>query len=173
MGYFYAGQQHLTGIQALKLARVRKKYSNFKRASNQDLVLCAIKEKALSPEVLPRIPQIIASFQNSMQTDLTPEQISQLACLAPQVDRENLLLANMGEELFNAGWQMDEVSKKYTYALTAKPEVRELLSQFMAGTWPTPSPDSGDTCPTPMPTKTPVSTATPAATRWPTATKSP
>jgi LCP family protein required for cell wall assembly len=156
MGYFYAGQQHLNGNAALRLARVRKKYNTFKRTSNQNIILCGIKEKALSPDVLPRIPQIIASFQDSMQTDLSPEQISQLACLAPKVGRSNLLLASMPEELFTGASQFDPTRNDNTFVLQADfDKVRELLAQFQAGTWPTPSPDNGEACPTPPPTRTP------------------
>lgn len=162
MGYFYAGQQHLSGAQTLRLARIRKKYNNFKRASNQDLILCAMKDKALSPDVLPRVPQILAAFKDSIQTDLSLEQLSQLACLAPKVDRQDLIMANLGEELFIPGWQYSEALKDNTYVLNAKPEVRELLDQFMAGTWPTPSPDDEDMCPEPS-----AFSATPAATNTP------
>lgn len=168
MGYFYAGQQHLTGKLALRLARIRKKYNNFKRASNQDLILCAIKEKALSPDVLPRVPQIIAAFKDSIQTDLSLEQLSQLACLAPKVQRQDLIMANMGEELFIPGWQYSEALQDNTYVLNAKPEVRDILAQFMLGTWPTPSPDDEDMCPEPSAFAIPTaSTASPVATRTP------
>jgi LCP family protein required for cell wall assembly len=147
MGYFYAGQQHLDGEHALKLARVRKKYSTFKRASNQNIVLCAIKEKAFSAEVLPRVPQIIASFQNNVQTDLSPEQITQLACLAPKLQGDNLIMTNMPEELFTSDRQYDDVAKTTRFVLRADFEkVRDLIAQFQAGTWPTPDPESGPSC---------------------------
>jgi len=147
MGYFNAGFQHLNGTRSLKLVRVRKKYNTFKRASNQNIVMCAIKQKAFSPEVLPRIPQIIASFQNNVQTDLSPEQIAQLACLAPKLKGENLIMTNMPEDLFTSDWQYDEIVKDNTFVLRADFEqINDLMLQFQAGTWPTPDPESGPTC---------------------------
>jgi LCP family protein required for cell wall assembly len=157
MGYFSAGFQHLNGIRALKLARVRKKYNTFKRASNQNIVLCAIKEKAFSPEVLPRLPQIIASFQNNVQTDLSPEQIAQLACLAPQLKGDNLIMTNIPEDLFKSDWQYDEIAKGYTFVLRADfNQIKDLMLQFQAGTWPTPDPESGPSCVDYSPTATPT-----------------
>ncbi len=78
MGYFYAGQNHFNGEQAVKFSRIRKRYSDYQRVDNQNMVLCALKEKLLSPSVLPRIPQIIGSFQGSVLTDLSLEQMSSI-----------------------------------------------------------------------------------------------
>ena len=57
MGYFNAGQNHFNGEQAVKFSRIRKRYSDYQRVDNQNLVLCALKEKLLNPSVLPRIPR--------------------------------------------------------------------------------------------------------------------
>jgi LCP family protein required for cell wall assembly len=150
MGYFYAGQQHFSGIQALKFARIRKKYNTFKRTSNQNIVLCALKDKILSPSVLPRVPQLITSFQGNVQTDLTPEQISQLACLLPNVKSDNLIMTGIPEELLIPTRQYDPMLKGNTFVFDADFEkIRALLADFQAGTWPTPEPDSGPTCPEP------------------------
>ncbi len=51
------------------------------RADNQTMVLCALKEKITSPEVIPDIPKIIASFQDNVLTDLSPAQLRP-ACLS-------------------------------------------------------------------------------------------
>ncbi|MDP1222839.1 hypothetical protein, partial [Klebsiella pneumoniae] len=66
-------------------------------------VICALKEKLLSPSVLPKIPQIIASFQGSILTDLSLEQISQLACLLPQLKNENLIFTSLPDEIMSPG----------------------------------------------------------------------
>jgi LCP family protein required for cell wall assembly len=71
---FPEGPQHLNGEQALTLARLRNA-SVFARAENQNLVMCALRKKIESPEVILRLPAIINSFLKNIQTDLTLEQI--------------------------------------------------------------------------------------------------
>lgn len=146
--YFSAGQHHLGGEDALRLARVRKKYSVFKRADNQNIVLCAIREKALSVATLPKIPQIIAAFENAIQTDLTPQQISQLACLAPQISGENIIFASISNDLYQPSRVYDPMSKDTTFVWDIDFDIiRSYVSQFMEGTWPEPGSGEGEsTC---------------------------
>ena len=68
---FAEGPQHLNGDQALTLARMRN-VSVFERADHQNMVMCALRKKAESPETVLRLPAIINSFMNNIQTDLTP-----------------------------------------------------------------------------------------------------
>ncbi len=89
---FPEGLQHLNGEQALTLARIRNK-SVFARAANQNRVMCALQKKVESPEVVLRLPAIIDSFIDNIKTDLTPEQISQLACLGTKMPRANIVFA--------------------------------------------------------------------------------
>ena len=137
MGYFYAGQRHFNGDQALRFARIRKKYNDFTRMNHQNMVLCALKEKITSPAVLPKIPQIIASFQDSVLTDLSPEQLGQLACLTPHLKRENLIFTSLPEEILGSGTVYSPIQKNSTYIVEADFDViRDYVDQFMAGTWP-------------------------------------
>jgi LCP family protein required for cell wall assembly len=146
MGYFYAGQQHFSGDEALRFARIRKKYNDFTRMDHQNMVLCALRKKILSPSVLPKVPQIIAAFQGSVLTDLSLEQMSQLACLLPKLDRENLLFTGLPDEIMQPGRQFSPQFQKETFVMEADFEViRSYVSQFMAGTWPS-EPDE-PTCP--------------------------
>jgi LCP family protein required for cell wall assembly len=137
MGYFYAGQQHFNGDQALRFSRIRKKYNDFTRMDNQNMVLCALREKVLSPAVLPRIPQIIGAFQGSVLTDLSPEQIGQMACLLPSLKKENLLFTSLPDEILSPARQYSQVLKNETFILDVDNQViRDYISQFLAGTWP-------------------------------------
>jgi polyisoprenyl-teichoic acid--peptidoglycan teichoic acid transferase len=146
MGYFYAGQQHFNGDQALRFARIRKKYNDFTRMDHQNMVMCAVREKLMTPQVLPKIPQIIASFNNSVLTDLSPEQISQLVCLLPQVKRENLIFTSLPEEILKPGRVYSPIQKDEVFVMQADFDViRDYAEKFMAGTWPT-EPDE-PTCP--------------------------
>ena len=146
MGYFYAGQQHFNGDQALRFSRIRKRYNVFTRTSNQNMVLCALKDKVTSPAVLPKIPQIIAAFQDAILTDLSPEQLAQLACLAPKLDSDNLIFTGISEDLLTPGRVYSPQQKAETFVWEADYDViRDIISQFLAGNLVSES--DGATCP--------------------------
>jgi len=146
MGYFTAGQQHFTGEEALRFSRIRKKYNDFTRMDHQNMVICALKEKITSPAVITRIPQMIAAFQDSVLTDLSPSQLTQLACLAPKLSRENLLFTGLPEEILSPGRVYSPQQKNQVFIMEADFDViRDYVGQFMAGTWPS---SAGEpTCP--------------------------
>jgi LCP family protein required for cell wall assembly len=146
LGYFTAGQHHFSGEEALRFARIRKKYSDFVRQDNQNMVLCALRSKLKDPAVFAKVPKIIAAFQNSVQTDLSPQQITQLACLVPLVKRENIIFTGFPDEIMTPGRVLDPRSNKTTFIMKADYDViREYVNRFIAGTWPT-QPDN-PTCP--------------------------
>jgi LCP family protein required for cell wall assembly len=136
---FPEGPQHLNGDQALTLARLRN-VSVFERANNQNMVMCALRKKIESPETILRLPSIINSFMKNIQTDLTPEQISQLACLGTQMPRSNILFASFPLDLFRSKEVYDPVLKQDVLIWDTDFRIlRNYVSQFQAGTWPSPS----------------------------------
>jgi len=146
MGYFTAGQKHFTGDQALRFSRIRKKYNDFTRMDHQNMVICALKSKLTSPSVLPKIPKIIAAFQGSVLTDLSLEQISQMACLLPHLKRENLLFTSLPDEILSPSRVYSPQQKTTTFVMDADFNViRDYIQEFMDGTWPS-EPDQ-PTCP--------------------------
>jgi LCP family protein required for cell wall assembly len=146
MGYFTAGHHHFTGDQALRFSRIRKRYTELTRQDNQNIVICALKEKITSPAVLPKIPQIISAFQGSVLTDLSPEQLAQLACLAPKLGQNNLLLTGLPDEILSQGKVYSPQQKAETFVWKADYDIiREYITQFLAGTWPNEKGES--TCP--------------------------
>ena len=146
MGYFTAGQHHFNGDEALRFSRIRKKYNDFTRMDNQNMVICALKAKLTTPAVLPKIPQIIAAFQGSVLTDLSLEQIGQMACLLPHLKRENLLFTSLPEDILSPGRVYNPRQKNTTFVMQADYEViRQYIKQFMEGTWP--SEPNEPTCP--------------------------
>jgi LCP family protein required for cell wall assembly len=131
------GKHRLDGPQALKVARNREE-GMFERVGNQNLVLCAMREKVLSPKIVTQIPALIKSFQDNIQTDFTPEQLSQLACLGTRLPVENIAFASFPEELF---------TETRIYEDPAFPNgllifdadfniLRDYVTRFNAGTWP-------------------------------------
>jgi LCP family protein required for cell wall assembly len=133
---FESGQQHLDGPRALMLARIRIK-GTFARADNQNRVLCALRDKLTSPKVVTKIPQLIQSFQGAIQTDLTPAQLGQLACLGTQLQPGNIVFASFPEEDFTATRIYDPVFKGRVFIWDVDFNIlRDYVAQFNQGTWP-------------------------------------
>jgi anionic cell wall polymer biosynthesis LytR-Cps2A-Psr (LCP) family protein len=137
MGYFPAGNHHFNGDQALRFSRIRKVDTVFDRMDRQTMVLCALRDKLLKPSVITRIPQLIASFRGSTITDLSPSQLSQLACLAPRISRENLIFTSLPRDLLKAGRAYDPHLEASTFIWEADYDIlRDYIARFQAGTWP-------------------------------------
>jgi LCP family protein required for cell wall assembly len=137
---FDEGPQHLNGEQALTLARMRN-VSVFARADNQNMVMCALRKKIERPETILRLPAIINSFMDNIQTDLTPAQISQLACLGTQMPRSNITFASFPLGLFQPEETYDSVLEQNVFVWKADfRTLRTYVAEFQAGTWPSTSP---------------------------------
>lgn len=133
---FPQGSLHLNGEQALMLARIRIK-GTFSRADNQDRVLCALRNKLTSPEVIPAIPDLIQAFKGSIQTSLSPEQLSQLACLGTQLEPQNIILTSFPQSLFEQDRTYDPVFKKSVFTWKVDYDIlREYIERFNGGDWP-------------------------------------
>jgi hypothetical protein len=105
-----------------------------------------LKDKLTNPAVLPKIPKIIAAFQGSVLTDLSLEQISQMACLLPHLKRENLLFTSLPKEILSPSRVYSPQQKNTTFVMKADYDViRDYVRQFMEGSWPS-EPDE-PTCP--------------------------
>lgn len=139
---FPAGTHHLNGTQALMLARIRIE-GVFERAENQNRVLCALRDQLTSPSVITKIPNLIKSFQDAVQTDLSPQQLGQLACIGTKLKPENILFASFPHEHFKPKRQYDPVFKGEVFIWDVDFNIlRQYLAQFNQGTWPQPSPSS-------------------------------
>jgi LCP family protein required for cell wall assembly len=132
------GQHHIDGETALWIARIRH-YHTFSRAENQNIVMCALRKKLLSPEVVPAIPELVQSFRSYVQTDLSPEQISRLACLATQMKGANVVFASFPINLFKATKTFDPQLDTTTTTAGADFNIlRDYIDRFQQGTWPEP-----------------------------------
>ncbi|MCX6069160.1 MAG: LCP family protein [Chloroflexi bacterium] len=138
--YFEPGKHHLNGEQALMLARIRE-HSTFGRADQQNRVLCAAREALLNPYNLPKLPEIIDTFDKAVQTDLSPQQISQMACLAPQLKPGNIAFITFPRELLTEARTFDIGVNKDVYIFKADfNTLRLYVSAFNTGIWPDPNP---------------------------------
>ncbi|HMR98971.1 MAG TPA: LCP family protein [Anaerolineales bacterium] len=132
---FPAGQLHLMGDRALTLARIRIE-GGFARAENQNRVLCALRDQLTSPEVVKDIPELIQAFRDNVQTDLSPAQISDLACLGTQIQTGDIRFVDFPQSLFVQTREFDPVFGKNVSILKTDFEIlREYVHQFNEGAW--------------------------------------
>jgi LCP family protein required for cell wall assembly len=133
------GLHHLDGAEALAVARNRAE-GVFSRGEEQNLVLCALQKRLTNPAVLTHIPQLISSFQGSVQTDLSPQIMSQLACLSAKMPRGSIALYSFPQELFTGERIHDPVfpeQKEGVFVWDADFLVlRNYVAEFQAGMWP-------------------------------------
>ena len=139
-----AGWNHLNGYRAVYYARIRKLDSVFGRMDRQTEILCAIKNKLLSPSTIKGIPDMIEAFSDNVLTDLSPAQLSQLACLAPKLSFENIVFARFPEDdlrgttIYNPNTKSNDFIWDVDNAI-----IRQYVAEFLAGTWP-PAPVEGE-----------------------------
>jgi len=88
-----AGLQHMDGQTALKYARTRHVDNDFGRASRQQQVLLAARDKALGLGItglLKNAPNFYAQIEQGIRTDLSLDQIMKLAQAASGIESENI-----------------------------------------------------------------------------------
>jgi anionic cell wall polymer biosynthesis LytR-Cps2A-Psr (LCP) family protein len=134
--YFAPGPHHLNGEQALMLGRIRE-YSVFARADQQNRIMCAVRTALLNPYNLPRLPQIIDTFNGAVQTDLSLQQISQLACLIPRLKPGSISFTTFPRELLTEARTFDIGVQKDVYIFKADfNTLRLFVNAFDLGAWP-------------------------------------
>lgn len=87
---FEAGRQHMDGERALIYSRTRKSTSDFARAERQQQVILAVRDRVLSLDIIPsmtpgNLARLIATLDESIQTDLTLEETLAFAQIAQEV----------------------------------------------------------------------------------------
>ncbi len=134
---FTAGHHHLTGEQTIFLSRIRQQDSDINRIDRQTQVIYAIQERIISPSILPKIPQLITSFHDSIITDLSPSDLVAITCLVPHITSEKLIFTNLPEHLLLENRQYDPHRKTNVWVFNADFDVlRILLGYFVSGDWP-------------------------------------
>ena len=75
-----------------------------------------------------------------MQTSLSPEELSQLACLGTQLEPQNIILASFPQSLFAQDRTYDPVFKKGVFTWDVDYDIlRQYIQKFNSGTWPYPT----------------------------------
>lgn len=86
-----AGQVHMDGEMALQYARTRATMgADFDRGKRQLKLLVALRERALSINILPRLPTLITQMPGVVDTNLGVGQMLALARIGSQIPSENV-----------------------------------------------------------------------------------
>jgi LCP family protein required for cell wall assembly len=131
-----AGMNHLDGELALRLATNRIP-STFQRMKYEKLILSALREKLLTPEMLPKLPLLAARFIGSVQTDLSLSDINSLICIAQAISTNNIMADSFPQDMFTAEVTYDENRDATTFIYGVdNAALRAMVSEFMNGIWP-------------------------------------
>ncbi len=143
--YLSAGKNHLDGNLALEMA-VNRIPTTFQRMKYQKIILSALRVKLLSSTMLPKLPTLAAQFINNVQTDLSPNEINSLTCIAQAVPVDNIKANSFPEELFTASSTFDNYRNVTTFVYNADfGKLREMVAEYMDGIWPIPEAENSAT----------------------------
>jgi len=88
---FQKGLQHMNGERALQYARTRHDSNDFDRARRQQQIILAVRDKIMNLQVpLDRIPALLATLGESIQTDMTLDEIYAVYQAARDVQVSNI-----------------------------------------------------------------------------------
>ncbi|MFN2242805.1 MAG: LCP family protein [Anaerolineae bacterium] len=91
-----AGMHHMDGKLALRYARSRYSTNDFDRGRRQRKVLLALWDQALTMDIIPKLPQLWWTMATSFQTDLTLDQVINLAYVGTQLEPQRILSRAIG-----------------------------------------------------------------------------
>jgi len=150
--HFDAGWQHMNGQRALTYARSRMSTSDFDRAKRQQQILIAIRERALSLNMIPKLPSLFATMGHMVKTDMTLDEMVELAMLAPDIDMENLKQLVLEHPYVKSHKTEEGASVQLPRWDLIDPAVGDLFSASVLPAEPTATPAP----PTPTPTLAPI-----------------
>jgi len=104
---YLAGGMVMGGREALMYARTRDLTRNvLDRVDRHEIMLKAICEQAWSLEVIPHIPELVASYRGNVLTDMHLARISQLLCLSASLNPENIQYTRIPHKiLYQPDWE--------------------------------------------------------------------
>jgi len=123
-----AGMHHMSGAEALRYARSRKSTNDFDRGRRQRKVLMALWDQALTLNIIPRLPELWWTMANSFQTDLSLEQVINLAYVGTQLKPQHILSRAIGPSQVQS-WMTPQGA---AVLLPRNDRIRALLESFYA-----------------------------------------
>ncbi len=75
----YPGEQHMDGAKAIQYVRYRDGEGDIGRIGRQQKFMQAVLKKMVSPEILPKLPEIIRTASTVLKTDMSVTQLLDFA----------------------------------------------------------------------------------------------
>jgi LCP family protein required for cell wall assembly len=123
-----AGIHHMDGVEVLKYMTSRKDYSDFDRGRRQRRVLMALWDQALTPGIIPRLPELWVTMADNFQTDLPLDKVINLAYFGLQLKPRNIHQASINRKHVE-----DWIAPSGAMVLRPREdELREFLEEFYA-----------------------------------------
>lgn len=90
----YPGEQHMDGDKAIQYVRYRDGEGDIGRIGRQQKFIKAVMDKLITPEMLPKLPDIVKEASAAIKTDMSLSDLLQFANIMKQV-HDNGLSAQM------------------------------------------------------------------------------
>jgi LCP family protein required for cell wall assembly len=90
---FTAGMQHMNGQQVTEYVRSWAENQNegdMLRFPRQNLLIMALQDQVLNADLLPKIPDLYKQYDKAIVTDLSPNQIKDIACMIKEVPQQEI-----------------------------------------------------------------------------------
>jgi LCP family protein required for cell wall assembly len=125
--HFDPGRQEMDGKRALEYARSRMSTTDFDRAKRQQLVLLAIRERALSLDAIPRWPLVAKAIADGVKTDMDLGDLMALAVLVARIEPSNMKQAVLEPPLVAAHQRADGAAVQLPRWNLVNPVLEELF----------------------------------------------
>lgn len=97
------GPQHMDGTTALRYARTRHQDNDTERIKRQQLVLLAIRDQAMTIDVVTRLPELYGAAAGTFDTDLALPQMISYGLEAQRIDRSQIATFAIDQN-YLVGW---------------------------------------------------------------------
>ncbi len=138
------GWQTLNGDEAQQFARFQdREKGDLGRIQRQQLLIKALKNRLTNPAIIARLPQIVSTVQNYVDTNLSPEEMLTLANFGAKLDAQNLQMVLLPGNLstlsldpssywLDPGGQDRVMSEYFGAKVFSTPKERSLLTRKIA-----------------------------------------
>ena len=127
--YFPSGWQHLDGEASLQYARTRHQDGDQRRSERQQQVLLALRDQAVTLDLIGDLPTLIGQFGDSVRTDIGIDNAVSLARLGAEIPRNRITMYSLMPSLFE-----EQLPDEPYYLVADWRETGKILSDFAGST---------------------------------------
>jgi len=121
---FEEGVMHMNGDQALAFARSRHasggEGSDFARSTRQKQIVTSLKDKLLSPSIIPKLPGLLDVVTDHIETDMSPQELHALILRAKALGGYSINTITPT----NANALIDSTDFNFGYTLLPRPNIQ-------------------------------------------------